>query len=78
MAPWSGPRSVPLWLPLPQYAGLMAHDVTASYDAGLVTRPVSETARDTLLWLREDPDAAVTGLTRAEERTVLDAWHAAR
>jgi hypothetical protein len=56
----------------------MAHDVTASYDAGLVTRPVSETARDTLLWLREDPDAAVTGLTRAEERTVLDAWHAAR
>ena len=78
VAPWSGPRSVPLWLPLPQYAGLMAHDVTASYDAGLVTRPVSETARDTLLWLREDPDAAVTGLTRAEERTVLDAWHAAR
>ena len=27
VAPWMGPRSVPLWLPLPEYDGLMTHDV---------------------------------------------------
>lgn len=74
--PWMGPSSVPVWLPLPEYAGLMAHDVTASYDAGLTTRPLSETARDTLLWLRENPDAPVTGWSRADEEKVLAAWHA--
>jgi hypothetical protein len=60
---------------MPDYAGLMAHDVAASYEAGLVTRPLSETARDTLEWLRAEPGATVTGLTRDEERAVLDAWH---
>lgn len=74
--PWMGPRSIPLWLPLPEYTGLMAHDVRASYDAGLATRPIGETARDTLAWLRDHPDAAVTGLTRDEESAVLRAWHA--
>jgi nucleoside-diphosphate-sugar epimerase len=73
--PWTGPRSVPVWLPLPEYAGLMAHDVTASFDAGLTTRPLSETARDTLLWLRETPDAPVTGWSREDEEKVLAAWH---
>jgi nucleoside-diphosphate-sugar epimerase len=73
--PWMGPASIPVWLPLPEYAGLMAHDVTASYEAGLTTRPLSETARDTLLWLRETPDAAVTGWSREAEEKVLRAWH---
>ncbi|MGH3362344.1 MAG: NAD-dependent epimerase/dehydratase family protein, partial [Nocardioides sp.] len=71
--PWSGPRSLPVWLPLPEYAGLLAHDVGASYRAGLQTRPLAETARDTLAWLREHPDAVVTGLTRDEESEVLAA-----
>ena len=70
--------SVPLWLPLPEYAGLMTHDPAASYDAGLVTRPISETARDTLLWLDEHPEAVVTGIDRAREAEVLAAWHASR
>ena len=73
--PWAGSRSVPVWLPLPEYAGLMAHDVTPSFDAGLATRPLSETARDTLVWLRETPDAVVTGWSREEEEKVLAAWH---
>ncbi len=76
--PWSGPRSIPLWLPLPEYTGLMAHDVRASYDAGLRTRPIGETARDTLAWLQSTEDAVVTGLTRAEEAQVLSAWHSLR
>ncbi|NYG54006.1 NAD-dependent epimerase/dehydratase family protein [Nocardioides perillae] len=74
--PWSGPRSLPLWLPLPEHAGMLDHDVSASLEAGLAVRPLAETARDTLTWLRTTPDAAVTGLTATEERSVLDAWHA--
>lgn len=71
--PWMGDRSVPLWLPLPEYAGMLAHDPAPSLEAGLRLRPVAETARDTLAWLRAEPDAPVTGLTRKEERELLDA-----
>jgi 2'-hydroxyisoflavone reductase len=73
--PWSGPRSVPVWLPLPEYTGMFDHDVTASLAAGLTIRPLEESARDTLAWVRATPDAAVTGLTRDEESEVLSAWH---
>lgn len=76
--PWAGPGSLPVWLPLPEYAGLMARDVAASYAAGLVTRPLSETARDTILWLRDTPDATVTGMDREQEAAVLAAWHDGR
>lgn len=72
--PWSGPRSAPLWLPLPEYAGMLAHDVDAAYSAGLTTRPIADSARDTLAWLRETPDAPVAGLNRDEEAEVLAAW----
>jgi 2'-hydroxyisoflavone reductase len=72
--PWAGPDSLPLWLPRPAYDGMTAHDATPSYDAGLVTRPVAETARDTLAWLRATPDAKVTGITRERESEVLAAW----
>ena len=72
--PWDGPRSLPVWLPQPEYAWLMSVDVEASYDAGLQTRPLADTARDTLAWLREEPDAPVAGLDRAAEAAVLDAW----
>jgi len=74
--PWSGPKSVPLWLPRPEYAGMLAHDPTPSYAADLTTRPIAETARDTLAWLRETPEAVRTGLTPAEEADVLEAWAA--
>jgi hypothetical protein len=57
---------------------MTAHDATPSYDAGLVTRPVAETARDTLAWLRATPDATVTGMSRQKEGAVLAAWHSLR
>ena len=72
--PWDGPRSLPVWLPQPEYAWLMSVDVETSYDAGLRTRPLADTARDTLAWLRGEPDAPVAGLDRAAEAEVLDAW----
>ena len=72
--PWDGPRSLPVWLPQPDYAWLMSVDVEASYAAGLRTRPLADTARDTLAWLRSEPDAPVAGLDRTSETEVLEAW----
>lgn len=72
--PWMGPESIPLWLPRPAYDGMLAHDATPPRRAGLCTRPVAETARDTLAWLRATPDAAVTGISRERELELLDGW----
>lgn len=74
--PWAGPDSLPLWLPRPEYDGMCAHDPTPSYAAGLALRPLEETARDTLAWLRATPDATRTGLSRDREAALLAAWHA--
>jgi 2'-hydroxyisoflavone reductase len=74
VAYWSGPRSLPLWLP-EDSRGMTAHNVDAAFAAGLDTRPVGETATDTLAWLRSRDDAPRTGLTRAEEQALLDDWH---
>ncbi|HEU0240661.1 MAG TPA: hypothetical protein VFR11_15485, partial [Micromonosporaceae bacterium] len=71
--PWAGPRSLPLWLPLPDYGGFLTHDGTAPQAAGLVARPLVDTARDTLEWLRSTQPAgarsagteAASGDTRA-------------
>lgn len=71
---WSGPRAITLWISDPQWRGFLAHDTSPSYAAGLRTRPLADTARDTLAWLRATPDAPVTGLSRAEEEQVLAAW----
>ncbi|WP_228942655.1 NAD-dependent epimerase/dehydratase family protein [Nocardioides sp. Leaf374] len=70
---WSGPDSLPLWLPRPAYDGMLAHDATPSLAAGLVVRPVADSARDTLAWLRATPGAPTTGLTREAEAVVLAA-----
>jgi len=74
---WSGPRSLPLWVPLPDFAGFLTHDTSAARDRGLTIRPLAETARDTLHWMHA-ANGALTGLTAEEESAVLAAWHAAR
>ena len=65
--PWMGERAIPLWLPRPEYDGMMDHDLSPSFAAGLTTRPIADTARDTLAWLRSEPDYDRTGLTVEEE-----------
>jgi nucleoside-diphosphate-sugar epimerase len=72
--PWAGPDSVPLWLPRPEYDGMAAHDAAPSYDAGLVTRSIAETAYDTLLWVRAVPDVTITGIDREREIELLAAF----
>jgi 2'-hydroxyisoflavone reductase len=71
--PWAGPRSLPLWAPGEDYAGFMAQDVSASYDAGLRTRPIEESAADALQHeLTLDPGRKRrAGLTPEEEAELL-------
>jgi len=73
VAEWTGPRSLPLWLPLPQYAGFLTRDTTSALKAGLRTRPVAETVRDTLAAFGDMTH--ITGLTIDEEADLLREWH---
>jgi 2'-hydroxyisoflavone reductase len=76
--PWMGERSLPLWLPLPDYAGFSARDSSAARAAGLVTRPLADTLADTLEWeLASGADRPrLAGLTAEEERSLLVAARA--
>ncbi len=67
--PWSGEGSIPLWLPRPEYDGMMSHSPEPAIVAGLRLRPVADTARDTL-------GETVIGISADRERELLAAWHA--
>nr|WP_306239497.1 NAD-dependent epimerase/dehydratase family protein [Ornithinimicrobium cryptoxanthini] len=69
--PWAGPRSLPLWLPAQEYAGMCDRDISATLAAGLAPRPLSETAHDTLRWVTSRSGARKSGLTWDEEQDVL-------
>jgi nucleoside-diphosphate-sugar epimerase len=71
--PWMGPESLPLWLPLPEYAGHPTRDRRRAEAAGLTTRPIEETVRDALRWERElglDRERRA-GLSPRRERELL-------
>ena len=67
---------LPLWLHEPEYAAMLSTPVERAVAAGLRARPLEETARDTLDWVRsgEAPADPPAGLDREKERQVLDAW----
>lgn len=73
--PWMGERSLPLWLPWPEYAGFSARDGSAARAAGLTTRPLAETLADTLAWElgRNLQRPRRAGLTDRDERRLLHA-----
>jgi 2'-hydroxyisoflavone reductase len=74
VAPWMGPRSLPLWLPDPAYAGFSARDTRAARAAGLALRPLEATLRDTLAWELGRVPAPVprrAGLLDEEEDALL-------
>ena len=67
---------LPLWLRTEQYASMLAVDPAPASEAGLRARPLEDTARDTLDWIRagEAPQDTDAGLDRAKERSILDNW----
>ena len=67
---------LPLWLHSPEYAGMLAIDPSPAFAAGLTTRPLEQTARDTLVWVRtgDGPEDPPAGLARDKEQEVLDSW----
>ena len=73
--PWMGERSLPLWLPLPEYAGFMARAGERARAAGLSPRPLHETLADVLAWeLAAGPERPRgAGLTDEEERVLVEA-----
>jgi 2'-hydroxyisoflavone reductase len=72
--PWTG---LPLWIPASERdaAGFMAIDASRARSAGLATRPLADTVRDTAAWLaqRDHADAWKHVLTDARERLILSA-----
>jgi nucleoside-diphosphate-sugar epimerase len=76
--PWAGERSLPMWLPLPEYAGFMTRSDRRAVQWGLSRRPVRETLADVLVDERARgltrPRRA--GLTREDETQLLRQWQA--
>ncbi|HEX2133672.1 MAG TPA: epimerase, partial [Actinophytocola sp.] len=70
--PWSGPRSLPLWLP-GDYDGMKSHDPAPSLAAGMPVRPLADAVADALARERElglDRERRA-GLSREEELEIL-------
>ncbi len=63
---------LPLWIADPAFAGMQLTAVSRAVAAGLRTRPVADTLRDTLT-LAEPVDGV--GLTPEREAELLAAWH---
>jgi hypothetical protein len=76
---WSGERALPLWVRLPETAGLMDRDVRPALDAGLTIRPLADTVRATASWMTAHPAAVRQGgLDPADEAAILGKWQAVR
>ncbi len=67
---------LPLWIGDDEGDAFMRAPVTRALEAGLRIRPLTETVRDTLAWVRsgEAPAEPPAGLGREKEQTVLAAW----
>jgi 2'-hydroxyisoflavone reductase len=77
VGPW---MELPLWIPGEEQAFLQM-SVAKALAAGLQTRPLAETARDTFAWAQETGASLVTenaygsaGLDPAKEAELLEAW----
>ena len=72
VSPWMGPRSLPLWLPLPDYAGFGTRSGSAARQAGLRLRDLRATLADTLAWERtRESGTRRAGLSNDDERSLL-------
>lgn len=80
-----GWRHMPIWLPpTGPTAGFLRRDVSKAIAAGLTFRPLADTAKVTLAWHKQRPEAeqkamlegAVAGIPASKEAEVLAAWKA--
>ena len=78
-------KTFPLWLPIPEYAGHYTRRLARATEAGLVTRSIAETVRDTWAWdtaltpeERPQPPALVAPDPPSPEQEAewLEAWRA--
>ncbi len=77
VAPWMGPDSLPIWVPMEPPFESSSWDKAAA--AGLVHRPTGDTLRDTLAWALEERGADRpwrTGITAEREEQLLRDWAA--
>ena len=70
---WMGPASLPLWIEDPLWRGFATMDTSRARAAGLVTRPLDETLRDTLAFEETRTVPRRAGLTDDDERRVQQA-----
>ena len=72
---WSGPRSLPLWLPWADHAGFGARSDARALGSGLTRRPVDQTLADTLADERHRglDRVRAAGLSREDELLLLEA-----
>ncbi len=83
---------MPVWLPtVGEYSGFHSTSLEKSAAAGLATRPLEETIRDTLAWFDAwrggdarargeayAPGGSVPGITPEQETETLEAWREQR
>lgn len=72
--PWAGPDSLGLWLPEPDYDGMVSRDPSPAFAAGLATSSLAATVER---WWKANADAPMlkAGLTREKEGAVLGSRH---
>ena len=77
VSPWS---DMPVWVPpRGEEAGVGRTSIKRALAKGLTFRPLPDTARDTLAWVKSQPPERqtklVAGLSPEREKEVLAAWH---
>ncbi len=70
---WMGPASLPLWIDDVEWRGFATLDTARARAAGLVTRPLEQTLRDTLAFEETRTVPRRAGLTDDDERRVQEA-----
>jgi len=70
--------ALPLWPGLDPDVLVMTADPAAALATGLTIRPLAETVRDTLAWIRTVEQPATSGLSPADEAALLEKWRGQR
>lgn len=67
VAPWMGPRSLPLWIDDPAFRFVSTLDTSVARDQGLTTRPLNDTLAAALKYEEHRQEPRLAGLSDSEE-----------